>query len=136
MTNEEAKQQAIENAWLEILSEKEYLEIKKYLINGALDVYILPDTSSRFSINCDNVEDYWIPRKIKNIEFNNFWKRIASENDLPKDDCKCWVITSTGEVYMSLYLSGCQKFWELMDLDFQLHPTHYMSIITPKPPIY
>jgi hypothetical protein len=140
MTNEEAKQQAIKNAYGEYWElVKNHVDSNGFLKYGDIrnETIGLKDSEIEITDYNFNIDfEVWRPKQLQGIESNNKWIRIESENDLPKDDCKCWVITSSGEEYMALYLDGCQKFWELMDLDFQLYPTHYMPIVTPDKPVY
>lgn len=140
MTNEEAKQQAIKNAYGQYYDMfKEYIDENGYVAQKSLFFPSL-GISHDFEIQVKGFEPKgetkWRPKQLQGIEDNNGWIRIESENDLPKEDCKCWVITSSGEEYMALYLDDFKKFWELMDLDFRLYTTHYMPIITPKNPIF
>jgi hypothetical protein len=108
---------------------------------------VLPEIRKSLSDFCDyknlrfsQVGNHMIrgyrPKSLQGIEDNNGWIKIESENDLPKEDCKCWVVTESYSTCLALFLSDTKRFWELADLDFRLLPTHYKILEEPKPPLY
>jgi len=66
------------------------------------------------------------PKNLFNLENNNGWIRIESENDLPKEANEYWVKHNDGDI-LTLFATNA----------FLLkNCTHYQPIIKPQPPIY
>ena len=63
-----------------------------------------------------------------NKEENNGWIKIESHQDLPNDDCDCFVFID-GVISIKRYYPIQISFW----VDFV---THYQLIVKPLKPIY
>ena len=132
MTNSEAKQEAIKNAY------SEYWEKVKDCVDN--DGYI--DNSIpkfRFgqlkNLDLEYKNDvFFRPKSLQGIENNNGWIKIESEKDLPKVSGLYF-----GKDYEfgtdMMYFDFETKKWEDSNGYLQ-NVTHYQQIEKPKPPIY
>jgi len=70
------------------------------------------------------------PKSLQGIENNNGWIKIESEEDLPKEFTKYWVIDkSDGKMYQREFDKSTKEF-------FLEYSTHYQPIVKPQPPIF
>lgn len=136
------KEEKIRESWVKVIGLKNYEIIKNDICeNGTIYEYHLRKIKYKFSDdfifigNGDNEPDEMQLQSLQGIENNNFWTKIESEADLPKED--------------KLYLSG-----KLIDGIFYCHNefnynkkvieslwndggcTHYQPITKPEPPLY
>ncbi len=131
MTNEEAKQQAIKNAY-----GKDWVNLEKYHIkDGWFEIYDLVTESDFMELNENDFdiigeESKCRLKQLQGIENNNGWIRIESEKDLPKEPCKIWVRSLEFEEIVII------KFTNSFFTPIHKTCTHWMPIITPKPPIF
>jgi hypothetical protein len=72
------------------------------------------------------------PKSLIGIKYNNFWIKIESEEDLPKEPEQYWVVLPTGTITKASYLSERKTFFIYGDIK----ATHYQKLNEPKPPIY
>ena len=141
MTNLEAKQKAIKNAY------GEHWERLNNFINE--DGVFIGDTDmisdelfnewafigSSKDINSEKLISGSRPKSLKGIENNNGWIRIESEADLPKEgmhhsillDCECINGYRNYDVIV---------FYEVNSKFRKKEISHYQPIEKPKPPIY
>jgi hypothetical protein len=73
---------------------------------------------------------YFRPKSLKGLEDNKGWIKIESEDDLPKESCRMWVLGVGSTAPNIIYFTPSQ---------FKIiHNTcsHYQTIIKPEPPIY
>jgi hypothetical protein len=135
-TKEEVIKEAYGEYWEQV---KSFIDINGWVVYGHFKNEALGLKDSEIEItdyNYDIYNELWRPKSLQGIENNNGWIKIESEKDLPKEDCKCWVVTESYSTCLSLFLSDTKRFWELADLDFRLIPTHYKIVEEPKPPLY
>lgn len=73
-----------------------------------------------------------IPYSLEGIENNNFWIKIESEKDLPKEDNKiCYLVIDTNK---NIQFTNLRHFVNRIE---EGHPyTHYQPINKPQPPLY
>ena len=71
------------------------------------------------------------PKSIRGIETNNFWIKIESEADLPKESDNYWVRYKNGTYSMASYVPN-----SLFIKDWISKYTHYQTITKPLKPIY
>ena len=127
MTNEEAKQQAIKNAYGEYWD-----EVKNQVDeNGFIEIFKLPPIL--FDTVMNEGSSKWRPKSLQGIDNNNGWIRIESDNDLPKDDIDCHFIV--GKLcYNGLWDNQLKYFY--CGRNKIIGVTYYKIIEIPKPPIY
>lgn len=117
------KEEKIKEAW------GEYYEKNKDSIdeNG----YMLGNYKSYPNIKFD-VEDftYLQPKSLQGIENNNGWIKIESEDDLPNDNGRYWVIHKCDIIFVSVEYFFRKRWESILDV------THYQPIEKPKPPLY
>ena len=136
MTNLEAKQEAIKNAY------GEHWEYLKNFINeeGVFigDTDMISDKlfgewafiGLAKAINSEELISGSRPKSLKGIENNNGWIRIESEADLPKEEGNQYFVFIKGNIEIGFYFKGTHQ------LQWLMHVTHYQPIEKPKPPIY
>ncbi len=93
----------------------------------------------------DHDNDYYDTRRpfsLKGIEYNNGWIKIQSENDLPKEDCRCEFIKHTGTQFYGRFENRMGGLFVDESRRFE-HPetrtesvTHWKLILTSVKPIY
>ena len=134
MTNLEAKQEAIKNAYGEY-----WEQVKDYVNeNGWCDVSKyskIKDIEPEFSDIENKIGVFDMrPKSLQGIENNNGWIKVESEADLPKNDDDYWVMTSIkdDEVQQlsNLIVIRC------LNLEKNIKITHYKPIEKSKVPIY
>lgn len=77
---------------------------------------------------CLDILTELLPKEQQVIEENNNgWIKIESDEDLPKEDCRCWVFDD-GVIY--------EDDFYLKYNSFQNEVLYYKPIIKPKPPIF
>jgi hypothetical protein len=81
------------------------------------------------------MENLGILDKIDEIEHNNGWIRIESEEDLPKETIECKTCFYDGKNYVQ-GCSGERNANQLWNAYKAIQITHYKPIETSKPPIY
>jgi len=78
------------------------------------------------------------PKSLKNIEYNNFWIKINSKEDLPKKECEVFFIKNnlifTGYFYYSQFNIGI--FSKDSDCYFTEEISHYQVFEKPSLPLY
>jgi hypothetical protein len=135
-TKEEVIKEAYSEYWDKV---KSYVDENGFVKYGDIRNETIGFKDSDIEITDYNFNidfEVWRPKSLKGIESNNSWHKIESENDLPKEDCNCWIVTESYSTCLALFLSDTKRFWELADLDFRLIPTHYKILEEPKPPLY
>lgn len=76
------------------------------------------------------------PRSLRGIEDNNEWIKIKSEDDLPKEDCLCFIYDSFyKEIRTDDFYTSNGYFLKSKHIR-HTRITHYQQILKPKPPIY
>jgi hypothetical protein len=129
------KQDAIKNAYLEIISEDEFNKIQ---IDN--DGWYYNTSVSYIKIDIDKFDfeenSYFIrPKQLQGIEDNNGWISIESEKDLPKENGKYWfILKSNNEILNGNFSVGCFDY-ALRYYD-EKEVTHYQPIILPSNPLY
>ena len=127
MTNSEAKQEAIKNAYGEYWEEVRRCIDEKGWCSFNLKTYFKEDLiDSR--VYRDKL--LYRPKSLQGIETNNGWVKIESEADLPENK-NVWICTNNNRVLIS---SKAVLNWVLNNPDNKI--THYQPIEKPKPPIY
>ena len=125
MTNLEAKQEAIKNAYGEHFFPTDKNGWIRHLMYCPSDLGIE---------NYDEMDGFWRCKSLQGIENNNGWIKIESEADLPKNDDDYWVMTNIkgDEVQQlsNLIVIRC------LNLEKNIKVTHFQPIEKPKPPIY
>jgi len=136
---ENAKQKAIEEAYGE-----HWEKVKNFVDeNGWVDFKLLfGETGNSRGISglklhtLDNYSPkycYWKrPIELDGIEANNNWISIHSEEDLPKEDCECFLYFKDGSCYTDRFLCQYGQFTK----HHWMHITHYQKINLPSKPIY
>lgn len=149
---ETKKQEAIRLAWIEILGEEKYNEIKseienngwliKYSYNPFVDeVYIdrkeLLDIEDVFHFKTYHAgnEISVRPKSLSGIEDNNGWISIESEEDLPKESGTFYISFYNGEVGTALFYLDVQRWYSTHE-GIRRFPTHYQPIVNPQPPTF
>lgn len=135
MTNEEAKLQAIKNAYGENWDKvKKYVTkegwiANKYLGSSDFVLYEPFHKEGYWDEDLKKVEAQFRPAPLSGIDNNNGWIRINSVDDLPKENAIFWVIQNNEIVDM--------ENWEIaLSYHNRKDITHYQPITKPKPPIY
>lgn len=132
MTNDEAKLQAIKNAY-----KKNWVNLEKYHIkDGWFEMYDLVTESDFIELNendFDIIGGECRLKQLQGIENNNGWIKIESENDLPNHDIYCHFMSGK-YIYNGLYDKYLQGFYN--GLDKIIGVTHYQPIKTPPKPIF
>ena len=129
MTNLEAKQETIKNAY------GEYWEAVKDFVdeNGWIDFLEDIQRIMYFFHDSDNIEIFkstWRPKSLQGIENNNGWIKIQSEKDLPNNET-VWICANNNRVLLS---SKTVLNWVLKNPDNKI--THYKPIEKPLKPLY
>lgn len=134
MTNEEAKQQAIKNAYGEYFNLfRKYIDANGWIAQS--DFFLaylgLPDS---FEVQVKGFPPKgatkWRPKQLKGIESNNGWIRIENENDLPKEKCRYWIANKNGIFDFIADIEMIESKYKNKTL------THYKKIEEPKHPIF
>ncbi len=131
-----AKQEAIRKAW-----GFEFYEIAKHAINEDGWFERNKDRNltllTHFEVNEMRFKGLLIrPRVLDNIENNNGWIRIESEEDLPKESGEYWVYETNGAIGTRFYLSVPQK-WGQHEMEIkEPQVSHWQPIVEPEKPIY
>ena len=127
MTNLEAKQEAIKNAY------GEYWEnVKDYVDNDGWINNSIPKFTFGQLKNLDleyKNDVFFRPKSLQGIENNNGWIRIESEDDLPKESFNYWIFQSDLRAVTMKDFYDNKKY-------YGVKATHYRPIVKPKPPIY
>lgn len=81
---------------------------------------------------------FWRPISLKGIEHNNWWVKVESEKDLPKEDSEVFFVQD-GRIINGYFYRG--QFGDPFFLEQPtIYPieavTHYKLIEKPFPPIY
>lgn len=128
-----AKSEAIRKAW-----GFEFYEIAKHAINEDGWFERNKDRNitllTHFEVNEMRFKGLLIrPKSLDNIEYNNGWIRIESEEDLPKESIECWFIhyerIYSGAFAGRMFASGSTLAgWKAV--------SHYQPIVKPEKPIY
>lgn len=91
------------------------------------------------AISKDSVNEETVLNFINSIQGkeNNGWIKIESEDDLPKDEniVEFWVYDDE-EIVSAKFMYESKRWYHDVNLNLRLFPTHYQSIVKPKPPIY
>ena len=132
MTNLEAKQEAIKNAYGEFLE-----KVKDYVDNdGWIDNSIPKFTFGQLkNLDLEYKNDvFFRPKSLQGIENNNGWIKIESEEDLPKNDMYVHIIFNK-KVNIAFLCNG-----ELYNPNkvkyYKKGVTHYKPIEESTLPIY
>lgn len=138
---ETKKQEAIRLAYVKILGEEKYNEIKDSICeNGRCKKYhwLKNNYSEEFinnnfyiPVEIDN-DKWFLPNSIKYIRINNGWISIESEEDLPKTEGTYWIYDNANVT--TAYYNFGSKFQLVMGINCKA--THYQPIQKPKPPIF
>ncbi|GEN74099.1 hypothetical protein [Chryseobacterium lathyri] len=79
---------------------------------------------------------FWIPISLENIENNNGWIKIESEDNLPTDTnvnyFYCQMGNFSNRSTSAMDLAASYRFYK----DSNAELTHYKPVEKPKPPIY
>ena len=75
------------------------------------------------------------PKSLQGIENNNFWIKIESEADLPKEVGDYFVLTKAKEIE-TIYVDGDISITSHSSRSWLRHFTHYQPITKPLKPIY
>ena len=95
----------------------------------------------RFFFKCQDLDmffchrgEFMIPVTIKNIEENNGWVKLNSEEDLPKTDktIDLWFLTKTGHITINIWNS---KFKHRTYGYLKVY-SHFQIVIQPELPVY
>lgn len=81
-------------------------------------------------------EDFMIPVSIAEIENNNGWIKLESEDDLPKERGSFWTFIEGKEVAVEFSMNTFNTF---DDMEFTFDNgkvTHYQSLTKPNEPLY
>lgn len=132
------KQETIEKAYGEHWeSVKDFVNEHGYCTNWHIPNFghCYPDFS--FHTDSYNGENIWIPSSIRNIENNNGWTKIESEQDLPERDKDYNVIAYDGRIYGAwLTRNGNWLNNKHNDLSQLTNVTHWREKIELPKPIY
>jgi len=78
-----------------------------------------------------------IPFEIIGIDNNNGWIKIESEDDLPKEDCHCWIMDKEKGLQCGQWRQAPNELLHKQAYFYWMKKTtHYQIIIKPQPPIY
>lgn len=126
MTNEEAKQQAIKNAY------GEYWEQIKSQVdeNGFIDTFKLPPKLFD-EVNCKSIN--FRPKILDGLNNNNGWIRIENEFFWRKNN---EILMFYDSISKKTIIDKKYKLCEFQDKEYRKRFTHYKIIEIPKPPIY
>lgn len=135
------KQQAIQEAYINLLGEKMYNE-NKSVINfndGTIKFKVglkLPNNGVGFHfIATFSDHSIVIANDLIGIENNNGWIKIESEEDLPKENGTYFTKTRHDD-RIRIEIIACENL-DKSDLEwYKNHYTHYQPIEKPKLPIY
>lgn len=127
------KQEIIKEAYGKLFETHSHLIDSNGWLNNSNENDYLTMGETEFLGETEFKNDTWFrPKSLQGFENNNGWLHIESENDLPKEDCSCFVVFDNGEV-------DCQKYFSNYK-DFANTPykyiTHYQIAKIPKLPIY
>lgn len=133
------KQKKIKEAYLVLFNneqpEERFKSIERYISENGWFSGELYEVSKSL---LDESGDECRPISLRGIENNNGWIKIKSESDLPKDiedDATFWVIND-GEMEYALYMQDSQRWYDSVNLNLRIYPSHYQPIIKPEPPLY
>ena len=127
MTNLEAKQEAIKNAYWEY-----WENVKDYVDNDGWINNSIPKFTFGQLKNLDleyKNDIFFRPKSLKGIENNTGWIKIESEDDLPKESFNYWIFQSDLRAVTMKDFYDNKKY-------YGVKATHYQPIVKPKPPIY
>ena len=127
MTNLEAKQEAIKNAYWEY-----WENVKDYVDNDGWINNSIPKFTFGQLKNLDleyKNDIFFRPKSLKGIENNTGWIKIESEDDLPKESFNYWIFQSDLRAVTMKDFYDNKKY-------YGVKATHYRPIVKPKPPIY
>jgi hypothetical protein len=80
---------------------------------------------------------YVRPKKLNNWKKNNGWIKIESEEDLPKEECHCWVIDKYNGIGSGLWKQAPNEENHKKACEYWIkRVTHYQIISQPQPPLY
>jgi hypothetical protein len=108
------KEELIHKTYQDLLELDDYNQVKPFIdLNGWLPMRNLPkyfdldQLIDKFSYDVDKELDFnktsIRPIKLKGIEDNNGWVVINTEDDLPKQDCDCFIIFYGGKIIRKGY---------------------------------
>lgn len=132
MTKQEKIQEAYGEHWETI---KDYLDENGFIIMAisiTKKVHLVFERKVMYhSKNTSGVMGMCVrPISLENIENNNGWIKIESENDLPKDEYELYFVTGNNtNIHQCIYHIGIKEYW-LKTF------THYQPIQKPEPPLY
>ena len=113
------KQKAIRGAYVKLIGEEKFEQIKndvdengwvytqKIHFNSSLNIGYSQIEATTFD---SEMEFYWRPISLKNIETNNNWISILSESDLPTEDCDCHIEFEDGAISIDRYFVFGKNF--------------------------
>jgi hypothetical protein len=143
-----SKEEKIKEEWINIVGEKNYNFIKQFLnengftnrgkyhwlINNFSKEYIKDNFYVTIEIDNDKL---FRPKSLQDIENNNGWISVLSENDLPSENKSCWVKIKDTEVNTPFWYRSSDKTFQFNGLVYGIKDvTHYQPITKPQPPIY
>jgi len=77
------------------------------------------------------------PKSLQGIENNNGWIKIESENDLPKEDCHCWIMDKEKGLQCGKWKQAPNELLHKQACFYWMKKTtHYQPITKPQSPIY
>lgn len=144
---ENAKQKAIRLAYVNLIGEEKYNQIKNKIDENGVcsemdlelifgDVFIFDvEEVDAFENGYDYAVNSWRPKSLQGIETNNGWIKIESEKDLPSEDCDYWCgkMFENGKFYQLSEKRNKQEIAERFKTNVI---THYQPIVKPLKPIY
>lgn len=137
---ETKKQEAIKLAWgvhfahdIDENGFRVYTEFEKHNLNQWVGDY----WEKGFN---EITNKYWVrPKSLSGLENNRGWISILSEDDLPKESGKYFIVTN-GKIQVGAYILNYKRWFAdgcyYSDTYQNLGITHYQSVIKPNLPIF
>jgi len=133
------KVEKIKEAWIAEIGEEKWNEVSHlidkegYLDNSDEKHYLtFGDFKKEKSVDyCDN--EIIRPKSLNSISNNNGWIKIESEYDLPKENCRYWVVNYGGQDTSEFTFDNCDAWNKAV---WVAKISHYLPIVKPQPPLY
>lgn len=131
-----AKQEAIEKAYTELGVDWEHnmlnVDEKAFIRHSSLPSFDFDITKWDVIRHKNWRDNKWRPKSLRGIETNNFWIRIESEEDLPKEEGEYNIITIKGQHIGTANFTGTDISKQIWLNAY----THFRVIENIKRPIY
>ncbi len=128
MTKEQKIQEVYESHGFSWIQAKEYVDESGWSKHRIGNCKAL--TNKRCGVS-------WRPEELYGLDKNNGWIKIESDDDLPKEDCHCWILDKEKGLVTGMWKQAPTK--QLHDqacFFWKKRATHYQIIIKPQDPMY